>query len=79
MSGILFDGLDVLSAVTSKVYAGLTSAAGSFPVAERSAQEILSLSMLPALSREQQGRIAAWAAELVPEKEAHVLLRGDGR
>jgi dTDP-4-amino-4,6-dideoxygalactose transaminase len=41
-----------------KAYAGLSYAAGDFPVAERVAREIVSLPMFPTLTAEQQARVA---------------------
>ena len=42
-----------------KAYAGLHYAAGDFPVAERVAEEIVSLPMFPQLTAEQQARVVA--------------------
>ena len=47
-------------------YAGLGLGPGTFPVAEEAAGEILSLPMHPHLTADQQGRVAAALASLVP-------------
>jgi dTDP-4-amino-4,6-dideoxygalactose transaminase len=49
-----------------RAYAGLGYRAGSFPVAEKLASEIVSLPMFPRLTREQQKRLVAAIQEFQP-------------
>lgn len=51
-----------------KAYSNLGYPAGSFPIAEKAAAEIVSLPMFPGLSAEQQGRVVERVLESVLQK-----------